>query len=64
MSEGKERDPNVITSSAQQDVVQVKAKSIKAKFENIATEKSEEEIADEKRRHLEEEFKQIKGATM
>lgn len=64
VSEGKERDPNIVLSSKADEAttVKVEAKSLKAKFENVATtDKPEDEAAEEKRRHLEREFKQFKG---
>jgi len=61
-SSGKERDPNVITSGAAEELaaIRVEAKNLKEKFEKVAQEAPEGETAEEKRKRLEEEFKRIK----
>lgn len=59
-----ERDPNVVTSAVTPEElasIRVEAKNLKEKFEKAGRELTEEQLAEEKRKHLEEEFKRIKG---
>uniref|UniRef100_A0A914UXV2 Uncharacterized protein n=1 Tax=Plectus sambesii TaxID=2011161 RepID=A0A914UXV2_9BILA len=62
-SSGRERDPNVVSSSMKAELEglgAIEAKELKARFEGKAAEDSATETVEEKRKRLEEEFKKYK----